>query len=94
VKRTVAIALGGLAVFAAPAQAEQVAVNLASPGLVPIEVSDAGATVGGVQPSSVGGSVAHYDKQELMRAGALRASTTRLVASDGSDVEVDTNVTL
>ena len=32
------------------------------------------------------GAVAHYDKQELMRAGALRASTTRLVASDGSDV--------
>ena len=94
-KRTVAIALGGLAVvFAAPAQAEQVDVNLASPGLVPIEVSDAGATVGGIAPSLVAGAVAHYDKQELMRAGALRASTTRLVASDGSDVEVSPNVTL
>ena len=30
-------------------------VNLASPGLVPIEVSDAGATVGGVAPSLVDG---------------------------------------
>ena len=47
-KATVAaLALAGLAVLAGPAYADQLSVNLASPGLVPIEVSDAGATVGG-----------------------------------------------
>ena len=94
-KRTVAtIALGGLAVFAAPAYADQLPVNLASPGLVPIAVSDPGATVGGVSPSLNAGRIAHYDKQALIRAGALRASTDVLVASDGSVADVEPNVTL
>src|SRR5918997_4898629 len=95
VKRTVAaIAVGGLAVLAAPVQAAELEVNLASPGLVPVTVSDAGATVGGVSPSLGAGTVAHYDKQALMRAGALRASTDRLVASDGSSAAIDPVVAL
>jgi Subtilase family len=97
VKRTVAaLALGGLVVFAAPAQAEPV--NLAAPGLVPVTVSDPSASIAGVEParSGVAGGrvVAHYDKQRLIRAGALSAATTRLVASDGSVAAVEPEVAL
>jgi hypothetical protein len=97
VKRTVAaVALGALVVFAAPANAEPV--NLAAPGLVVVAVSDPSATVAGVAPARTGAAdgrvVAHYDKQALIRAGALSAATTRLVASDGSVAEVEPEVVL
>ncbi|MBE2317512.1 S8 family serine peptidase [Solirubrobacter sp. CPCC 204708] len=73
-------------------------VNLASPGLVPVTVTDPGATIAGVPPERAGldeGEViAHYDKQKLMRAGALHEDTTRLVASDGSVEPVEPNVVL
>ena len=97
-KPTVALAaLGAAAVLAAPAHAETT-INLAAPGLVPVTVSDPGASIAGVEPERAGlveGEViAHYDKHRLMRAGALHASTTRLVASDGSVEAVEPNVSL
>ncbi len=96
-KRTVAVAaFGAVAVLAAPAYADPI--NLASPGLVPITVTDPSASIAGVEPERAGiheGEViAHYDKQKLMRAGALHASTNRLVASDGSVEPVEPNVVL
>ena len=96
-KRTVAaVALGAFAVLAAPAGAEPV--NLAGPGLVPVTVTDPSASIAGVAPTrsglAEGRVVAHYDKQALIRAGALSASTTRLVASDGSSVPVEPEVVL
>jgi hypothetical protein len=96
-KRTVAIAaLGAVAVLATPASAETI--NLAAPGLVPVTVTDPSAEIAGVEPERTGiheGEViAHYDKHKLMRAGALHASTTRLVASDGSVERVEPNVVL
>ncbi|WP_053225693.1 S8 family serine peptidase [Solirubrobacter soli] len=96
-KRTVAaVALGAFAVLAAPALAEPV--NLAAPGLVPVTVTDPSASIAGVAPARSGLAdgrvVAHYDKQALIRAGALNASTTRLVASDGSAVAVEPEVVL
>ncbi len=96
-KRTVAaVALGGFAVLAGPAFAEPV--NLAAPGLVPVAVSSPSASIAGVAPARSGlvdgRVVAHYDKQALIRAGALSPSTTRLVASDGSVATVEPEVVL
>ncbi|MDA0180623.1 S8 family serine peptidase [Solirubrobacter phytolaccae] len=96
-KPAVAIAaLGAVAVLAAPASADPI--NLAAPGLVGVTVTDPGASIAGIEPERTGlheGEViAHYDKQKLMRAGVLHASTTRLVASDGSVEPVEPNVVL
>ncbi|MDA0160572.1 S8 family serine peptidase [Solirubrobacter ginsenosidimutans] len=100
-KRTVAtLALGGFVVLAgaAAAGASELPVNLASPGLVPVTVTDPSASIGGVKPARSGlvegRVVAHYDKQALIRAGALGPATTQLVASDGSVEPVAPNVTL
>jgi hypothetical protein len=71
-KRFLAVALLPAA-FAPAAYAEPV--NLASPGLVPVTVTDPGASIAGVEPERAGihegAVIAHYDKGKLMRAGAL-----------------------
>ena len=94
-KRFLAVALLPAA-FAPAAYAEPV--NLASPGLVPVTVTDPGASIAGVEPERAGihegAVIAHYDKGKLMRAGALHEDTTRLVASDGSVEPVEPNVVL
>ena len=94
-KRFLAVALVPAA-FAPAAYAEPV--NLAAPGLVPVTVTDPGASIAGVEPERAGvhegAVIAHYDKQKLMRAGALREDTRRLVASDGSVEPVEPNVVL
>jgi hypothetical protein len=111
VKRTVAsLALGGLVVLAGavPAQATELSVpeiNLASPGFLPVTISnDAGVdnaslSLGGVAPALPprtlpdGSVVAHFDKGALLRAGVLGPATRQLSLA-GASTDVDVNVTL
>ncbi len=95
-QRAAIVVLVAFAAFAPSAAAAPV--NLAGPGLVPVTVADPRASIAGVAPERTGvldGQViAHYDKQALVRAGALHAATRQLVASDGSVEPVEPEVVL
>ena len=93
---------------AVPAQARELSVpeiNLAAPGYVPVTLSDAAGVdtstlkIAGVEPALAprtradGAVVAHFDKQALIRAGALGPSTRHLSLA-GETADVDVNVTL